>query len=80
MFTRRSPATDDKRIVDFIARQTTFSETALSLAYKLKIDPRAARRILDEQVEAGELHSRVFGDIETIYYRNPGGAEQRAAG
>jgi hypothetical protein len=71
VFTRRPPAVDEKRIVDFIEGQTTLSETSLSLAYKLRIDVRTARRILDKLVEEGELHRRAFEDIEPVYYRNP---------
>ena len=71
VFTRRPPAIDEKRITDFLEAQTTLSETCLSLANKLRIDPRVARRILDNLVESGELHRRAFEDIEPVYYRNP---------
>ena len=71
MFTRRPPAADERRILDFIEGQTTLSETCLSLASKLQIDARVARRILDNLVEAGQLHRRAFDDIEPVYYRNP---------
>jgi hypothetical protein len=72
VFTRRAPAVDEKRILDFIQRQTTLSETAVSLGSKLGVDARTIRRILDELVEGGTLHRRSFDDIEAIYYRNPG--------
>ncbi|HZT06791.1 MAG TPA: hypothetical protein VFC51_07145 [Chloroflexota bacterium] len=72
MFTRRAPAIDEKRIIDFVAQHETLSETSLSLAYKLGVDARVARRTLDELVKAGALHCRTFEDIEPVYYRNPG--------
>jgi ribosomal protein S25 len=71
VFTRRPPAVDEKRIIDFIEAQTTLSETSLSLANKLGIDSRVARRILEHMVEEGGLHRRAFDDIEPVYYRNP---------
>jgi hypothetical protein len=69
---------DEKRVVDFVAGHPTLSETCLSLASKLGVDARLARRILDNLVEAGELHRRSFEDIEAIYYRNPGRSHLRA--
>jgi len=71
VFTRRAPAIDEKRIVDYVEGHPTLSETCLSLSYKLGVEARLARRILDGLVETGELHRRSFDDIEPIYYRNP---------
>ena len=69
MFARRSNGADEKRLLDYFASQTAFSETPISLARKLHIDARLARIVLDRLVEEGSLHRRTFPDIEPVYYR-----------
>lgn len=76
MFARRSRALDEKRVLDYLEGQSTLSETPVSLARKLSVDVRSARRVLDYLVGSGKLHRRVFHDIEPIYYRYPS-LEQR---
>jgi len=51
-------------------RTGTFSETAVSLAMKLRVNARTARRVLDGYVESHEIERRTFErPIEPIYYR-----------
>ena len=69
MFSRRSHAADEKRVLDYIDGQTALSETPVSLARKLKVDVRLVRTVLDRLVEDGALHRRAFDDIEPVYYR-----------
>lgn len=76
MFARRSRALDEKRVMDYLEGESTLSETPVSLARKLSVDVRAARRVLDHLVGSGKLHRRAFQDIEPIYYRYPS-LEQR---
>jgi len=60
---------DEKRIHDFIDEHSALSETAVSLANKLNVDTRTARRVLDALVESGVLKRRAFeGHIEPIYF------------
>ncbi len=61
---------EEQRIRAYIASQSAFSETAVSLANKLHVDVRTARRVLEELTEAGELRRRTFErHIEPVYYR-----------
>jgi hypothetical protein len=69
VFARRSNAADEKRLLDYFASQTAFSETPISLARKLHLDAGLARIVLDRLVDEGKLHRRVFPDIEPVYYR-----------
>ena len=69
MFARRSNAADEKRLLDYVASQTAFSETPISLARKLHLDVRIVRAALDHLAEEGKLHRRAFPDIEPVYYR-----------
>jgi hypothetical protein len=56
----------------FLAANPTFSETASSLASKLRVDTQVVRQVLEEGVEAGEIQRRTFErGIEPIYYRYP---------
>ena len=71
MFPRRSNAVAEKRVFDYVDNQTSLSETSVSLARKLDVDVRTARRVLDHLFERGQLHRRDFEDIEPIYYRYP---------
>ena len=82
MFWRRSHAADDadeQRILVFIAEGLVFCETAISLANKLGVNPRLARTVLERLVRRGAVRQHVFGDIETVYYRNPNIDEREAA-
>ncbi len=69
MFARRSNGADEKRLLDYFALQTAFSETPISLGRKLHLDVRLVRTVLDQLVEEGKLHRRAFPDIEPVYYR-----------
>jgi hypothetical protein len=71
VFSRRSQAADEKRVLDYIESQTALSETPISLARKLKLDARLVRTVLDRLVEEGQLRRRTFEDIEPIYYKFP---------
>lgn len=71
MFPRRSRAVAEQRVFEYVENQGTLSETSVSLARKLDVDVRTARRVLDHLFERGRLHRREFGDIEPIYYRHP---------
>ena len=77
MFARRTRASDEKRILLYVESQNAISETSVSIANKLNVDLAVARLVLDHLVEAGILHRREFGDIESIYYRYPS-LEERA--
>ena len=58
------------RIRAYIAEQTAFSETAISLAHKLGVGRKTADRVLNELVEAGELSRRTFATkIAPVYSR-----------
>jgi hypothetical protein len=69
VFVKRFNAADEKRLLDYFASQSAFSETPISLARKLHLDIRLVRAVLDRLVEEGELHCRAFPDIESVYYR-----------
>jgi predicted ArsR family transcriptional regulator len=63
---------EEQRIRTFIERQRTFSESAPSLANKLGVHPRIARRVLDRLVKTGLLKRQTFQrGIEPMYYRYP---------
>jgi hypothetical protein len=58
------------RIRSFIASQGAFSDTALSLANKLDVSVKTARRALEELAAAGELTRRVYDPhTEPVYFR-----------
>jgi hypothetical protein len=71
VFTRRSRAQDEQRILDYLAIEGTISETPISLARKLRVDVNTTRDVLEDLVENGELRRRLFPDIEPIYFRYP---------
>jgi hypothetical protein len=71
VFSRRSHAADEKRILDYVESQRSMSETPISLARKLHLDARLVRAVLDRLVDEGKLRRRSFEDIEPVYYRFP---------
>ena len=71
VLSRQLRVLDEKRIIDFIEGQYAVSESAISLANKLGIEPKTVRRVLDHLVEAGAMRRRDLGKIEPIYYRYP---------
>jgi predicted transcriptional regulator len=67
---QKTPQAAAAMIHTFLTEHGSFSETAASLAYKLKVDHRTVRQMLDELAEAGMLSRRTFeGKIEPVYYR-----------
>ena len=77
---RAADATDEQRILDYVGEALAFSETAPSLATKLGIDLRIGRAVLEGLARIGRVRRQVFGDIETIYFRNPRLDERDALG
>ena len=71
LFGRRSRADDERRIHQFLQRESAVSETPISLAGKLGVDLEIARNVLEDLADAGELRRRVFPDIEWMYCRFP---------
>ena len=62
----------ERRIREFLLNESCCSETALSLATKLGLNPKRCQRALDQMVDEGVVRRRDFGDIEPIYYRYGG--------
>ena len=63
-------AAEEVRLRAFVEGQAAFSETAVSLAVKLQVNARTARRVLDGYVKVHEVQRRTFEPrIEPVYYR-----------
>jgi len=71
LFARRSRATDERRIRDYLETESAISESPISLARKLGVDVRTTRDVLEDLAEAGELQRHIFPDIEWMYCRFP---------
>jgi DNA-binding transcriptional regulator LsrR (DeoR family) len=67
----RTPAQDERRVRDFLSWEYGLSETAASLAHKLRVDRRVCRRVLDTAVTEGIVERRDFDDMAPIYVRFP---------
>lgn len=70
IWTRSNPY-DEVRVREFLLKQPSCSETAVSLASKLGLSRRGCRRALELLVDEGVVRRREFSDIEPIYYRYP---------
>jgi hypothetical protein len=68
---RRTPAEDERRILQYLAAESAVSETPISLAGKLGVDLQVAREVLEDLADAGQLRRRMFPDIEWMYCRFP---------
>jgi hypothetical protein len=63
---------EEERIRAYIVSQAAISETAVSLANKLRVDVKAARRVLNTLAEVGWLTRRVYEPkTEPVYSRYP---------
>ena len=61
---------EKQRIRVFIASQHAFSDTAVSLAHKVGVSTKTARRVLEELTAAGELTRRDYDPhTEPVYFR-----------
>jgi hypothetical protein len=61
---------DEIRLRSFLEKESTFSETAISLSAKLGLNSRKAREVLDRYVQMGAVQRRTFErGIEPVYYR-----------
>lgn len=63
---------DERRVRAYIEARLGLSETALSLAPKVGINPRHCRLVLESLAREGIVRRRDVGDIEPIFYRYPG--------
>ncbi|MCC7107371.1 MAG: GntR family transcriptional regulator [Chloroflexi bacterium] len=63
--------TTRQRVREFILQAPSASETAESLATKLRISRWSCRRALDSLVNEGLIRRRDFKDIAPIYCRYP---------
>jgi predicted ArsR family transcriptional regulator len=69
---RARPSYSTEQIVrEFLLQENSCSETADSLANKLRLSRGRCRQALDQMVKEGVVRRRDFSDIEPIYYRHP---------
>lgn len=64
-------AATERRVREFILQAPSASETAQSLAAKLKISRSSCRQVLEGLVDEGLVRRREFADIQPIYCRYP---------
>jgi predicted ArsR family transcriptional regulator len=69
MIWARGANLEELRVRQFLLNQSTYSETAASLASKLGVSSRRCRQALEQLVDEGAARRRDFADIEPIYYR-----------
>ena len=61
---------EEQRILTYIANQSAFSDTAISLAHKLGVSLKLTRRVLAGLASAGEVTCRVYDPhTEPVYFR-----------
>jgi predicted ArsR family transcriptional regulator len=71
MIRAKSAFSAEQIVREFLLQEAACSETAESLANKLRLNPSRCRRALDQMVKEGVVRRREFCDIQPIYYRHP---------
>jgi hypothetical protein len=77
---QRIQTLDEQRIRAFLERESVVSETAGSLARKLRLNMYVVQHVLDRCAAAGELSCQRFDEGEDpVYYRSARWFEARAS-